>query len=196
MTSAGSAGGCTAIATMGGMARTDDWSTMRIRTATPDDLERIMEIYAIAREFMATNGNPLQWGPKSWPPESLVRRDIERGKSHVCEHDGRIVGVFYLDYGPHIEPTYEVIEDGAWIGDDTYGVVHRIASDGSVKGVGKACIEWALAQCGHLRIDTHGDNAPMQGLLARLGFERCGIIHIEEDDYPRIAFEKIAAEDR
>ena len=123
-------------------------------------------------------------------------RLVERGKSHVCEHDGRIVGVFYLDYGPHIEPTYEVIEDGAWIGDDTYGVVHRIASDGSVKGVGKACIEWALAQCGHLRIDTHGDNALMQGLLARLGFERCGIIHIEEDDYPRIAFEKISAEDR
>ena len=164
---------------------------MEIRTATIQDLDRIMEIYAMAREFMAQTGNPNQWGPTAWPPESLVRNDIARAKSHVCERGGRIVGVFFFDCGTDIEPTYAHIEDGAWIGDEHYGVVHRVASDGSVKGVGTACITWALGQCGHLRIDTHGDNIVMQRLLEKLGFTHCGTIYVEEDDFPRMAYEKI-----
>jgi NAD(P)-dependent dehydrogenase (short-subunit alcohol dehydrogenase family) len=87
-----------------------------------------------------------------------------------------------------------VIEDGAWIGDEHYGVVHRVAGDGSVKGIGTFCINWAYEQCGHLRIDTHGDNMIMQRLVERLGFVRCGTIYVEEDDYPRIAYEKLASE--
>ena len=30
----------------------------------------------------------------------------------------------------------------------------------------------------------------MQRLLRRLGFRHCGTIYVEEDDYPRLAFEK------
>ena len=33
----------------------------------------------------------------------------------------------------------------------------------------------------------------MQNLLTKLGFTHCGTIHVEEDDYPRLAFEKILA---
>ena len=163
---------------------------MNIRHATASDLPRMMEIYARAREFMARNGNERQWCATNWPPAWLVERDIENGQSYVCEHDGRIVGVFFFDHGKAIEPTYDAIENGAWIGNDDYGVVHRIASDGSVRGVGAFCINWAFEQCGHLRIDTHPDNAVMQNLLAKLGFTRCGIIHVQEDDDPRFAYEK------
>lgn len=163
---------------------------MNIRHATEQDLPRIMEIYAFAREFMARTGNPKQWGPTNWPPEDLVRQDIAMGKSFVCEHEGSIVGVFFFDHGPDIEPTYAYIEDGEWLDESPYGVVHRIASSGSVRGVGTFCIDWAYGQCGHLRIDTHGDNKVMQGLLAKLGFVHCGTIYIVEDDYPRMAFEK------
>jgi hypothetical protein len=31
----------------------------------------------------------------------------------------------------------------------------------------------------------------MQQLLSKLGFEKRGIIHVEEDDYPRYAYEKV-----
>jgi hypothetical protein len=31
----------------------------------------------------------------------------------------------------------------------------------------------------------------MQNLLSKLGFTRCGIIYVEEDEYPRYAYEKI-----
>ena len=150
-----------------------------------------MEVYAIARDFMAAHGNPNQWGPTNWPPQALVESDIATGRGYVCEHEGRIVGAFFYDYGPDIEPTYARIEDGAWQRDAPYGVVHRIASDGSVRGVGTACIDWAFDQCGHLRIDTHGDNDVMQGLLEKLGFTHCGTIYVEEDDYPRRAYEKL-----
>ena len=162
----------------------------KIRHTKPEDVDRIMEIYEYARNFMASTGNPNQWGPKKWPPENLIRQDIARGKSYVCEADGRIAATFFYDFGPEIEPTYADIEDGAWIDPSAYGVVHRIASDGSEKGIGRYCIEWAFSQCGHLRIDTHGDNKVMQSVLKKLGFRHCGTIYVFEDNDPRLAFEK------
>ncbi len=169
--------------------------SLEIRPTRPEDLPRLLEIYAAARRFMAETGNPRQWGPRAWPPEALLRQDIAAGKSWVCTHEGRAVGCFFLDYGPDPEPTYRVIEGGAWADPSPYGVVHRLASDGSVPGVGSRCILWALARCGHLRIDTHGDNKPMQNLLAKLGFSYRGVIHIEKDPYPRLAYEKSGGKD-
>ncbi|MBR0468183.1 MAG: GNAT family N-acetyltransferase [Mogibacterium sp.] len=165
---------------------------MRIRKTTWTDMDRIMEIYAHARDFMAKTGNPDQWGPTNWPPESLIRNDINDGNSFVCVNDeDRIIGTFFFAKGDDIEPTYRDIADGAWTDSSAYGVVHRIASDGSEKGVGRFCIEWAFRQCGHLRMDTHPDNVIMQDLLTKLGFIRCGIIHVIEDDNPRYAYEKV-----
>ena len=164
---------------------------MRIRHAEEKDIPRMMEIYRYAREFMAAHGNPNQWGPTNWPPEELIRRDIRKEHSYVCENDeGKVTGTFFYICGENIEPTYRDITDGAWRDDSPYGVVHRVASDGSEKGIGAFCLDWAFSQCGHLRIDTHGDNVVMQRLLTKLGFVPCGTIYVEEDNYPRIAFEK------
>lgn len=165
---------------------------MRIRKTTENDFERVMEIYAYARDFMASTGNPNQWGPTNWPPEDLIHSDIKEGSSYVCENDnGAVAGVFYFTSGKDIEPTYREITNGSWLDDSAYGVVHRVASDGSEKGIGQFCINWAFEQCGHLRIDTHTDNVIMQNLLTKLGFKKCGIIYVVEDDYPRFAFEKV-----
>ena len=150
---------------------------MEVRKAVIEDLERIMELYAGARAFMAAHGNPHQWGDTNWPPEELIREDIA-----------------FFRHGVDIDPCYRRIEQGAWLEDSPYGVVHRIAADSTVRGAGTFCIQWAFAQCGHLRMDTHGDNTVMQNLLKKLGFRYCGIIHVEEDDDPRLAFEKIKAD--
>lgn len=163
---------------------------MNIRKATEADVPRMMDLYARARSFMAAHGNPKQWGATNWPPEQLIHRDIEAGCSYVCVCGGRIVGTFFYTAGVDIEPTYRNIEDGAWHGTGPYGVVHRIASDGVTKGVGSFCLNWAFRQCGNLRIDTHDDNWVMQNLLTKLGFSYRGIIHVEEDDDPRLAYEK------
>ena len=165
---------------------------MKIRKSTEQDLSRIMEIYARARHFMAENGNPNQWGPTNWPPESLIRNDIANGNSYVCVNENnKILGVFYYVYGKDIDPCYSNITDGKWLDDNPYGVVHRVASSGAEKGVGAFCLNWAFEQSGHLRIDTYGDNIVLQSLLRKLGFTHCGTIYVEEDDLPRMAFEKI-----
>lgn len=165
---------------------------MYIRHTEEADLPRVMALYAAARVFMAEHGNPNQWGPTNWPPEALIRRDIESGKSFVCMLDGRVAGTFFYDCGEEIEPTYRQI-DGAWIGGSEYGVIHRIATDVDTHGVGRFCIHWGQAKSGHLRIDTHPDNHVMQSMLTKCGFTRCGIIHVEEDDNPRYAYEWIRA---
>jgi GNAT superfamily N-acetyltransferase len=177
---------------------TNDDAGFAVRRSTIDDLPRMDEIFVRARDFMAQTGNTRQWGATGWPPESLLRRDIADGHSYVCEHDGRVVGTFFFICGPHVEPTYETIEDGEWAGvrelgeaGNTYGVVHRLAGDGSVPGIGTHCLSWAYEQCSHLRVDTHPDNRVMRRLLGKLGFVRCGIIHVAEDDDPRIAFERL-----
>lgn len=164
---------------------------MQIRKAMETDLDRMMEIYARARKFMAEHGNPNQWGPTNWPPEELIRQDIRLGCSYACtDEEDHVIGTFYFNQGEDIEPTYRRITDGAWLDDSPYGVVHRIASDGSVKGIGPFCLDWAYQTCRHLRIDTHGDNIVMQNMLGKLGFVHCGTIYVEEDPYPRLAYEK------
>ncbi|MBR5001606.1 MAG: GNAT family N-acetyltransferase [Firmicutes bacterium] len=163
---------------------------MEIRHTTEQDFERVMEIYAYARKFMEETGNPNQWGPTNWPPEALIHEDIRVGKSYVCVENGKVIGTFYLNFGEDIEPTYRVIEEGSWKDDSPFGVVHRIAGDGSVPGIGTFCLNWAFEQCGHLKIDTHTDNVVMQNLLKKLDFEYRGIIHVVEDNYPRFAYEK------
>ena len=169
---------------------------MRIRHAKTEDLDAIMDIYAYARKFMALTGNPRQWGATGWPPRALIEQDIAAKKSYVCVDDSdRILAVFFYIYGQDIEPIYATIEQGDWKDPSPYGVVHRIATAEGSKGVGSFCLNWAFEQSKseqnrHLRIDTHPDNRVMQHVLQKLGFTYCGIVHVEEDNDPRIAYEK------
>lgn len=160
---------------------------MEIRKAKYEELDRIMAIYARARGFMAAHGNPNQWG-NTEPPQAAVEQDIELGKCHVCVEQDEIAAVFY--YAVEEDPTYAKIYDGQWPDDKPYGVVHRIASAGTVKGAGAFCLNWAYSQCGNLRIDTHRDNIVMQNLLGKLGFQYCGIIHIKSGA-ERLAYQKL-----
>ena len=160
-----------------------------IRLATESDFEAICGIYSDARAFMRENGNPHQWKDDR-PTQDTIARDIKAGKSHVCIGDKGIVAVFYFSIEE--EPTYGRI-DGAWINDEPYGVVHRIARsrDASAKGAGKFCMEWSYEQCRNLRVDTHRDNGPMRALLESLRFAYCGIIWLEDGD-ERLAYQKAA----
>ena len=159
---------------------------LRVEKTRPEQFEQMLRIYDRARHFMAEHGNPNQWGSTN-PPAARVRQDIDEGNSYVCMAGEEIAAVFYYKEGE--DPTYRVIENGAWINDAPYGVVHRIASAGTVKGAGSFCVQWAFSRCGNLRIDTHRDNTVMQNMLRKNGFSYCGIIHLENGD-ERLAFQK------
>ena len=159
---------------------------MNIRKATLGELSQIMEIYNRAREYMRENGNTEQWSG-SYPSAELIADDIKAGKCHLCISRGEIYGVFY--FAVESDPTYAIIEEGEWLNGDAYGVIHRIAVAKHQRGVASFCFDYALSQCGNVKIDTHADNIPMQKALAKNGFARCGIIHLANGD-PRIAFQK------
>ena len=96
--------------------------------------------------------------------------------------------VAYFALLPSPEPTYEFI-DGAWLTDEPYGVIHRIASYPDVHGVFSAIINFAAVRYPHLRIDTHRDNRIMQHVIAAAGFTCCGIIWLP-DGTERLAYER------
>ncbi len=161
----------------------EKWS---VRLAQPGDLPRILEIYETARAFMRSSGNPTQW-QGGYPPRELLQEDIALGQLFVITGGGGIHGVFVFFQGD--DPTYHVIEDGCWTSDEPYGVIHRIAGDGS-GGIFPAALAYARSQCPHLRIDTHADNAPMRHILAKYGFSRRGVIYTH-DGTPRLAYDQI-----
>ena len=157
---------------------------LTVRKAVPEELDRLMEIYRAAREFMIRSGNPYQWG-RSKPARETVAEDIAAGRCHVVLRDGAICGVFALCEGE--DPTYRVIE-GAWRNNAPYIAIHRVAGDGTAKGVFRAAADYCKARCDSVRVDTHADNRPMQAAVTKAGFTYCGVIRLP-DGAPRLAYQ-------
>ena len=129
------------------------------------DLPQMHKIYARARALMAANGNPTQWG-NEFPRESVIEDDIANQRTMLlvdtCNGHERILAQFALCPGK--DPTYAKI-DGAWLDNDTYVTIHRIAASGLVRHAARDCIRWALKHYGNVRADTHPNNKAMQHVL-------------------------------
>lgn len=164
----------------------------RFRRATMADLPAILKIYGHARELMARNGNPTQWG-STFPREEMVRDDIEQRRTMLLvdtvDGEERVLAQFALC--PGADPTYANI-DGAWLDDDPYVTIHRIASSGLARGAARDCINWAIEHYGNVRADTHPNNKAMQHVLESNGFARCGLIQLLDrpTDTTRIAYQR------
>lgn len=161
-----------------------------IRLAEEHDLPAILEIYRKARIYMADNGNASQWGD-TYPPIAVVQDDIAKKQLYVITTENAVIHAVFA-FLPGKEPDYDRIEDGHWISDSDYRAVHRVASDGILRGVVRQCMDYCKSQCGHLRIDTHQDNLVMQHQLEKNNFHRRGIIYLA-DGSSRIAYEWIAS---
>lgn len=162
---------------------------MEIRRARMEDLDGIMELYDQGRRFMRQSGNFGQW-TDGYPQRALIEGDIRAGHCYLVLEGGGAAGVFCFFYGEDVEPVYAAI-DGAWLEEGPYGVLHRVASNGRVKGLIAACTDWCLAQCPSLRVDTHQDNGPMRRALKRCGFQYCGTV-VYDGEGERLAYQKVA----
>lgn len=80
-----------------------------------DDLPVMLKIYQHARELMAANGNPTQWG-NTFPREEVILDDIRQQRTMllVDEADGkeRVLAQFALCTGE--DPTYAHIDGAGW----------------------------------------------------------------------------------
>ena len=161
---------------------------MEIRKARLEELDILMALYDQGRRYMREHGNMNQW-INGYPKEEMVRADIASGCSYVAVENGVIEAVFYYIHGEDPDSTYAGI-NGAWLNNEPYGVIHRIASSGRIRRMVDKCSDWALEICPNLRMDTHADNAPMQEALLRGGFTKCGIVVID-DGSERVAFHKV-----
>ena len=159
---------------------------MLVRKTQLEDVDDIERIFKIARRYMAAEGNESQWG-NDRPHIQLVLDDIDNGNSYVIINDDKVVGTFACIKG--LEPTYIDI-DGKWLNDDEYVTIHRIASDGTVKGIFDTAIKFAKGFNLDIRIDTHHNNKTMRHLIEKSGFKECGII-IVDDGSPRIAYQLV-----
>lgn len=159
---------------------------MTIRLADIHDLESIMNIYSYARKQMQLSGNPSQWGNDKPSPET-IQNDIHKKQSYLIIEENRICGVFAFIIGP--DPTYQIIENGAWLNNEPYGTIHRIAGNGRARGILATALSFCERQTDNIRIDTHDDNRIMQHLLTKYGYQKCGYIYIE-DGSRRIAYQK------
>ena len=175
---------------------------MKIRQATYEDIDALMEIFEGAKRIMRASGNLQQWND-GYPSKEVVMHDIEAGHCYVLseageENAGRVIGTMALIPGP--DPTYSYIE-GEWPGEEPYYVIHRIATAAPGKNVARAMFDWAFEYIRHadtqtdagprpastIRIDTHRDNCIMKHILTKYGFKMCGVIYLA-DGAPRDAY--------
>lgn len=152
---------------------------MKIRRAKKDDLMKMREIFEYGRKVQLESGNLTQWAA-GYPVDALILEDIKRKAAHLCLNDeDELLAVFSVFTDE--DPTYREIE-GAWLNNEPYATIHRIASSGRVSGAGQYCIEWVQDQYDNVRIDTHKENEQMKHILNKLDFEYCGVIYLENGE--------------
>lgn len=161
---------------------------MEIIAAQLEDIDQIMLIIEQARQIMRENGNQTQW-TNGYPSREIIATDIHQQHGFVCLVDTEIVGYFCFIQGSEPDPNYKVIEGGVWLNNNPYGVIHRLASSGTVKGIARKAFDFAFSRIDNVKVDTNHDNIPMQNFLKNSGFTYCGIIYVS-DGSPRDAFQQ------
>ena len=158
-----------------------------VKKASIGDLSVVMDFIEQGKAKMIKAGNPNQWSA-NYPAIETIERDIVQGNCYLLYEGGKAIATFVFKAGP--EPNYQRIDDGSWLDDQPYYVIHRVASAEGVHGVMADVISYCSSFTSSIRIDTHADNRPMQASLARLGFVYCGVIYVENGDSRR-AFQRI-----
>ncbi len=157
-----------------------------IGKATIEELDAILKIYEIARDFMKKSGNPNQWGDTD-PTKERIINYINSGDLYIgINENNDILFSFALIFGE--DPTYKYIENGSWFDNSPYATIHSLASAQKIKNVFGYVLAFSLSKINHIRIDTHEDNHVFQHILAKYKFKKSGVIYLSNGS-PRIAFE-------
>ncbi len=145
---------------------------LQIREVTPNDFERIDELYDQARIFMASQGNATQW-VNGFPNSSTLIPAMEKHQAFVCydDADNTVVAVYVLadDESAYTQDTVK------WNSDQPYVVIHRLAAQPG-SGAGQFIFRHVMTNYAYIRVDTHENNKPMLHLMDKLGFKYTGTV--------------------
>ena len=177
---------------------------MEIRKSKVSDLDRIMQLFDMARATMKELGID-QW-QDGYPYRQNIEEDIENGESYVVVKDDEIVATFMLM--KRNEPTYDVVYDGKWLDNgEKYATVHRITVAPDMREraekregqtpVSRIIMDYAKAYASEngltsgVKIDTHKGNIAMRKMLEKNGFVHCGTILLS-DGRARVGYQFLA----
>lgn len=165
---------------------------MEFRRTVEADIDDIMKIIKQAQDYFKVQGIN-QW-QNNYPNVGTIRNDLAKGYSYVLVKENNIVATAAVSFDG--EKNYDAIYEGQWLSDNKYAVIHRIAVDSSLKGLGlssqiiknieKLCLNKDVHS---IKVDTHEENLSMQKMLKKNKFQYCGIIYLE-DGSKRVAFER------
>lgn len=160
-----------------------------IRLATLSDLDSIMKVIKESQIRMKNMGM-TQW-QNNYPNVEVIKGDLDNKAIYVYIVNNEIIST--MSVFSH-DPVYHAI-DGAWLNNNPYMVIHRIAVSNNYikKGIAKKMIDFVFNHFNvdDIRIDTHPKNIPMITSLEKQGFIYCGIIHVTTDkDSLRYAYHK------
>ncbi len=161
-----------------------------IEKAKLTDLSEIVAVIESARAFLKAQGID-QWQKSAYPAMSDIRTDIENDVAYVLKVAGKVAAYGAVIAG--FDPAYDLIQ-GAWRNDNhDYVTVHRMAVSTAFRGqaLGQrflTSVFETFSTYQDFRVDTHPDNQIMQHILAKLGFEKCGVVMFEG---ARWAYQKV-----
>ena len=159
---------------------------MNVRLAEKEEIDALMGMFEHSRTLMRKQGNLVQW-KNGYPQRELILKSIEKNEQYVFVENDELVGTFWFIVGE--DPYYARIDNGRWLNDRPYGVIHRIATNGKAKKIAESCFRWCFAQHPNIRVDTHETNLSMRHVLKKLDYTECGTIYVA-DGTPRLAFQK------
>ena len=98
---------------------------MKLRQATKEDLPIIMTIIQAGIDALKEQQSP-QWQDGFSPNQEKMEKDIETNACYVLvDGQDEVIATASLIQG--IDPVYTAIEDGHWLGLNSYIAIHRVA---------------------------------------------------------------------
>lgn len=164
---------------------------MNIRKGTLDDLNKIVEMYIIARRDLQEN-DIHQWDHND-PSIQMLHEDIKSGNLYVAVKGNDILGSVVLD--EEKEPEHKDIDWAVEDGKALY--LHRLVVhlDFQGEGTGKVLMEFAdqyAKEHGYasIRLDAYEENEVARGLYEKFGYKEMGQVYFPRREVPFYSYEK------
>lgn len=157
------------------------------------ELNEVPKIWEILQQAILRRKND---GSKQWqdgyPHEEIIKDDIKKGIAYVLTGNGEIMGYAAVIFND--EPAYTDIK-GAWLSNEEFVVIHRIAISDRQSGKGLAKLIMSFTEdiavknnIFSVKVDTNFDNPAMLKTFEKCGYTYCGEVMLR--DGLRKAYEK------